>query len=46
MVFTKAQRLPGSRTGGNGQNKIAVLDPNGTEIDPITGATVMFDPKD
>ncbi len=27
--------------GGNGSNKIAVLDPMNTEIDPISGATVM-----
>ena len=26
---------------GNGQNKLAILDPNATEIDPVTGATVM-----
>lgn len=28
-------------TGGDGVNKIAILDPHDTEIDPRTGATVM-----
>jgi hypothetical protein len=27
--------------GGNGVNRIAILDPKGTEIDPVTGVTVM-----
>jgi hypothetical protein len=41
LVFTKYNNYQGVGPGGNGQNKIAVLDPNGTEIDPITGASVM-----
>jgi hypothetical protein len=27
--------------GGNGQNKVGVLDPNATEVDPITSINVM-----
>jgi hypothetical protein len=29
--------------GGDGHNRLAILDPNATETDPVTGATVMLE---
>jgi hypothetical protein len=40
LIFTKYNNYAGTGTG-NGQNKVAILDPDATEIDPITGVTVM-----
>lgn len=39
LLLTKYNNYGGG--GGNGLNKLAVLDPNATMIDPISGATVM-----
>jgi hypothetical protein len=39
LILTKYNNY--ANGGGNGLNKVAILDPNATEIDPITGATVM-----
>jgi hypothetical protein len=39
LILTKYNNYAGA--GGDGVNKMAVLDPNATQIDPRTGATVM-----
>jgi hypothetical protein len=39
LILTKYNNYAG--VGGDGRNKLAVLDPEATETDPITGATVM-----
>jgi hypothetical protein len=39
LILTKYNNY--ANAGGDGNNKVAVLDPNATEVDPISGATVM-----
>jgi len=39
LIMTKYNNY--ANAGGNGENKLAILDPNATETDPVTGATVM-----
>ncbi len=39
LVVTKYNNYVGA--GGDGVNKVAVLDPNASALDPVTGATVM-----
>jgi len=41
LVLTKYNNYADPGIGGNGMNMVAVLDPNTSMIDPITGATVM-----
>ncbi len=41
LVLTKYNNYADSGVGGNGQNKVAILDPGATMTDPVTGATVM-----
>jgi hypothetical protein len=41
LLMTKYNNYSDYGIGGNGSNKIAVLDPMNTEVDPVTGATVM-----
>ncbi len=41
LLVTKYNNYADYGVGGNGSNKIAVLDPLNTEVDPVTGATVM-----
>ncbi len=41
LVLTKYNNYSDPGIGGNGENKVAILDPNATMADPVTGATVM-----
>lgn len=41
LILTKYNNYADAFAGGNGINKVAVLDPDATETDPVSGATVM-----
>jgi hypothetical protein len=41
LVLTKYNNYADGGIGGNGLNKVALLDPRTSMVDPITGATVM-----
>ncbi len=41
LILTKYNNYADGGIGGNGMNKVAVLDPNTSMIDPISGAAVM-----
>jgi hypothetical protein len=41
LLMTKYNDYSDEGIGGSGSNKIAILDPRNTEVDPVTGATVM-----
>ena len=41
LLLTKYNNYANPQIGGNGLNKVAILDPNATETDPVSGASVM-----
>jgi hypothetical protein len=41
LILTKYNNYADAGIGGNGLNMVAVLDPNASMVDPISGATVM-----
>jgi hypothetical protein len=41
LLLTKYNNYADPGIGGDGVNRVAILDPNATETDPVTGATVM-----
>ena len=41
LLVTKYNNYSDGGIGGDGSNKVAVLDPRATETDPVTGASVM-----
>jgi hypothetical protein len=41
LLLTKYNNYADPGIGGDGVNKVAILDPNATETDPVTGASVM-----